>query len=246
MIPKRSIRRLAEALVTLVVTAALYDRWLMAPVLGRWSFEQWRYVAAAAAFVIGLGSTAWIGVIPVSLSAIGVGLLVGGTWADWTFPDNVPHYLLRSFAFFVEMHWQDLLRFFGAATIGAIGGLSVTRAWAVRRRRPHPVAPLNAKMYESSMNFDLKDVQTFLSNLNERLQLALPVDDLVAATESTPIDAESRRALITMFNGESVQLEYRVFMDDIDAPDLYFFTGSEELSKAIDSQLSQFAEEHGI
>ena len=101
-------------------------------------------------------------------------------------------------------------------------------------------------MFEASMNFDLENVQPFLTRLEARLGLGLAVADLVAATESTPVDSEITRTMSVVFNGSPARLDYRVFMDDVDAPDLYFLTDSQELRDAIDRQLRQFADDLGI
>ena len=101
-------------------------------------------------------------------------------------------------------------------------------------------------MFEASMNFDLENVEPFLTQLESRLNLGLPVPELVAFTQSTAIDDERVSTLSVRFGGEVISLDYRVFMDDVDAPDLYFFTASEELCKAIGAELSDFAEKHGL
>ena len=102
------------------------------------------------------------------------------------------------------------------------------------------------KMYETSMNFDLENVGPFLDQLENRLHLGLPVADLVMFTRSTAVESENTRTLSVKYRGEVTRLDYRVFMDDIDAPDLYFGTSSKELSEAIDAELRQFADERGL
>ena len=85
-----------------------------------------------------------------------------------------------------------------------------------------------------------------LARLEARLHLGLPVQDLVKITRQTAIEHESRREFQVTFKGTKVLLEYRIFMDDVDSPDLYFFTSSKELAHAIDKQLASFAEDHGL
>jgi hypothetical protein len=101
-------------------------------------------------------------------------------------------------------------------------------------------------MHEASMNFDLENVAPFLTRINIRYNLNLPVDELVKMTHQTKIESEQSRTIQVTFNGLQTQLEYRVFMDDIDAPDLYFFTPSKDLAEAIEDQLEAFADELGI
>jgi hypothetical protein len=106
--------------------------------------------------------------------------------------------------------------------------------------------PQEVAMFEASMNFDLADVQPFLAQLNSQLTLDLPVSELVEFTRATTVESERSRALTVTFQGAPVPLEYRVFMDDIDAPDLVFLTSSQALADAIDEQLGEFAEQHGM
>jgi hypothetical protein len=101
-------------------------------------------------------------------------------------------------------------------------------------------------MFEASMNFDLEHVEPFLKQLDTELGLHLPVAELVSMTGSTPVESEATKSISVTFGGNSVLLEYRVFMDDVAAPDLYFFTESQALAKAIDDQLSRFADKVGI
>jgi hypothetical protein len=98
-------------------------------------------------------------------------------------------------------------------------------------------------MHETSMNFDMEGVRPFLERLNVRLSLDLGVDELAEATGSTPVGEEFRKTIVVSFDGEAHPLDYQVFMDDVDAPDLYFFADSKELIDAIDGQLKEFAEE---
>ena len=65
-------------------------------------------------------------------------------------------------------------------------------------------------------------------------------------TRSTAVESENTRTLSVKYGGEVTRLDYRVFMDDIDAPDLYFGTSSKDLSEAIDAELRQFADERGL
>jgi len=101
-------------------------------------------------------------------------------------------------------------------------------------------------MFEASMNFDLDNVEPFMEQLEGQLKLGLPVAELVAFTRSTAVDDDRMKILSVRFRGETTSLDYRVFMDDVEAPDLYFFTPSEELSRAIDTQLKDFADKHGL
>lgn len=96
------------------------------------------------------------------------------------------------------------------------------------------------------MNFDLENVEPFLTRINNRLNLNLPIDKLVWMTHETTIENEQSMTVQVTFENSKIQLEYRVFMDDIDAPDLYFFTPSKNLAESIEAELEAFSDELGI
>ncbi len=73
--------------------------------------------------------------------------------------------------------------------------------------------------FEASTNFDLVDVKPFLARIDSELGLGLPIAELVAFTQMTPVETERSRSLAVTFRDTSVPLTYRVFMDDIDAPE---------------------------
>jgi hypothetical protein len=70
----------------------------------------------------------------------------------------------------------------------------------------------------------------------------------------TPIDSrgklppsqlrERRWHFDVIHEGRSVPLEIRAFMDDVEAPDMYFFTVP-TLAEVIQAEIIRFAEEHG-
>ena len=97
-------------------------------------------------------------------------------------------------------------------------------------------------MFEASMNFDVENVEPFLRQLNSELHLELPIAELVSMTRAATIDNEVEKTVTVQFEGASIVLKYRVFIDDVDAPDLYFFTDSQPLAEAIDEQFSRFAD----
>ena len=102
-----------------------------------------------------------------------------------------------------------------------------------------------ATQFEASMDLDLEDVRPLLEHLNENLKLGLDVDKLVRFTESVDVGDEKRLSLPVRYKGQSFSLTYQVYMDDINAADLYFFTETEELATAIQSEMIAFAESLG-
>ena len=100
--------------------------------------------------------------------------------------------------------------------------------------------------HEASMNFDLADVKPFLDQLNSNLNLGLDVNKLVAFTKGLSVDDEERIEVIVQFQGQKLDMIYQVYMDDIDAPDLYLFAETEALASARQSEMVSFAESRGM
>ena len=105
-----------------------------------------------------------------------------------------------------------------------------------------------AALIESSMNFDLENVRPFLVRLQPHIESGFTDADvgrLADFVAETPVEQERETTLTVVANGSETPLVFRVFMDDIDAPDLYFFT-SAELAAKIDSEYEAMCEELGI
>lgn len=112
--------------------------------------------------------------------------------------------------------------------------------------KPKPaVAP--AITSETSMNFDARDVGPFLNRLAAHTRFALPrdfADAIVTALPELSLDQTRRWRVDGDFDGTAMVLEIEVIMDDVNAPDISFFS-SAQVIKEIDGQLEQFDESAG-
>jgi hypothetical protein len=104
----------------------------------------------------------------------------------------------------------------------------------------------NVELKEASMNFDLSDVQPFLQRLTQKLQLLTmeDIDRLSREIAAVPVEEERRWQFDVMHEGKTVPLKIRAFMDDVEAPDIFFFTVP-GLADAIQAELISFAEDQG-
>ncbi|MFC4216114.1 hypothetical protein [Pseudophaeobacter arcticus] len=99
--------------------------------------------------------------------------------------------------------------------------------------KPKPAAapPITS---EASMNFDASEVGPFLTRLTENPRFALPANLDVAITGALPeiMEGDTRRWRIDGdFDGAPMQLEIEIFMDDISAPDIDFFSSSQVIAE---------------
>ncbi|TWU50708.1 hypothetical protein Poly51_40010 [Rubripirellula tenax] len=105
-----------------------------------------------------------------------------------------------------------------------------------------------AGLTESSMNFDLENVQPFLLRIAKHIESGFTDAEIKTVAEfvaNTDVEDEREMTLSVVADGQSTPLVIRAFMDDIDAPDLYFFT-SANLAAKIDAEFESFCEELGI
>ena len=100
--------------------------------------------------------------------------------------------------------------------------------------------------HEASMNFDLENVAPFLTDLDAKFKFGLNVKELADFSEAVPIEAEKFIIIDILVSGRESQVEFRVFMDDIDAPDLYMFFDSSELSESVSDFMMSWAEARGM
>jgi len=100
--------------------------------------------------------------------------------------------------------------------------------------------------HEASMGFDLEDVESFLEKLNVRFKLSLDVKTLLDFTCFMEVEDEQHMIVDIGKGAEKSKMEYRVFMDDVDAPDLYLFFESEELATQVGDFMLEWAETRGM
>jgi hypothetical protein len=99
-----------------------------------------------------------------------------------------------------------------------------------------------ADLVESSMNFDLEDVEPFLISVAHHLDAGFTPDiarSLAAEIAGMKIDAETVHEYTVSFQDQQVPLRIRIVMDDTEAPDLYLFAPS-ALAKQIDKELERY------
>src|SRR5262249_43955485 len=84
--------------ITAALIAILYRYWLVVPVLHHVSIRQWRCLAILVAAAYG-GMAALFGLRVLALACGTLaGLLLGGTWAAWRVPSDVPISINAAFA----------------------------------------------------------------------------------------------------------------------------------------------------
>ena len=99
---------------------------------------------------------------------------------------------------------------------------------------------------EASMNFDLENVVPFLTELDANLKLGLDAKELGEFSDSITVNTEKSIVIDILDAGRETKMEFQVFMDDIDAPDVYMFFDSKELSESVGDFMMSWAEARGM
>lgn len=97
---------------------------------------------------------------------------------------------------------------------------------------------------EASMNFDSEELRPFLGRLTSKCFVLEPCDSDRLAREiaAVPVTRVGRWHFDVTYGQRSVPLEVRAAMEDLNAPDVYFFTVP-ELADRIQAEMHAFAEE---
>lgn len=150
--------------------------------------------------------------------------------------------------------------------LATIAILIVARAWrrsrdqAVRRANwpamdfsnvgshsPSPSTPPDG-LRSFSTNFDLHAIRPFLERLRPLIASGFGPDQIDRVTQAAAAlahDQEQTLAFPIRHAGKDANLQIQIVMDDIDAPDLYFFSPP-DLTREIESQFMQFAKGRAI
>lgn len=104
-----------------------------------------------------------------------------------------------------------------------------------------------SELQEASANFDLKDVEPFLTRVVALLDSGFSstdVTDLTRQITAQPAKSERRYEYTVVAGGTRGPLQIVVLMDDVDSPDMTFFADS-GLAGRIQAAARQYFEEVG-
>ena len=100
--------------------------------------------------------------------------------------------------------------------------------------------------YEASMNFDMKNVSPFLTELNTKFDFGVDVKKLVEFTKVVPINSDKAIEVDIKIRGKKSTLRYGVFMSDLDSPDVYLFFDDYDITNEVDAFMLSWAENKGL
>jgi hypothetical protein len=120
-----------KACVAAAVIAILYRYWLIAPVLHYLTINQWRLAAIGVAVTCGFTFSLFKIPMPALPAASLAGLLIGGTFAAWRAPHDIPMSAITAINSHLQSFWREVALLTGVITLSA---WCVTRL--TKRSRP--------------------------------------------------------------------------------------------------------------
>lgn len=106
----------------------------------------------------------------------------------------------------------------------------------------------SSKLQESSMNFDMQNLQPFLLRVSHIVQAGFTeseIEIIMSSAKNMKVDQQNDFSFDITHNDKRAKLKISIFLDDIDAPDVYFYS-CPELARKINNEMIKFAEELGI
>jgi hypothetical protein len=114
--PSRSI--VVKTSVVALLIAVHYRYWLVTPVLHYMSIGKWYLVAMVVAAATGsVMSLLRLPILALVCASV-AGLLLGGTWAAWQVPNDVPISVSGAFESHLKSFWRLLIILTATLTVG--------------------------------------------------------------------------------------------------------------------------------
>jgi len=106
-------------------------------------------------------------------------------------------------------------------------------------------APEFEQGQESSSNFDIENVRPFLERVSRLIESGFGETEILqvcAVIDAMEHDEEKEREFPIGYAGIACHLRVGIFMDEVDTPDIHFFT-TPELALQIDDEMEKFFDE---
>jgi len=106
----------------------------------------------------------------------------------------------------------------------------------------------SSDLHESSMGFDMQNLQPFLVRVSHIVQEGFTdseIEAVMSAVKNMKPDEQKDFTFDITHNDRRTELKISIFMDDIDAPDVFFFSCA-QLASTISNEMIKFTEELGM
>ena len=95
----------------------------------------------------------------------------------------------------------------------------------------------------TSVDVDQSELPALLSDVSELAENTIPVDEMLALAESTPMDDELQDRYAFKYEGSDEEIQYHVWREQTDWVHVYFSSTSNDLISAIEKSSAAYARE---
>jgi len=101
-------------------------------------------------------------------------------------------------------------------------------------------APDELETHTTSANVDLASIPAMLAAIDNITNDELPVDELLALTNSVPMDEEKQQRFVVSFGESETEMQYHVWREQTDWVHVYASSTSQDLVNAVEISIKQF------
>ena len=100
--------------------------------------------------------------------------------------------------------------------------------------------PSEKETYTTSADVDLASIPAMLAAIDNITDDELPVDDLLALTNSVPMDEEKQQRVAVSFRENETEMLYHVWREQTDWVHVYASSTSQDLVNAVENSFKEF------
>jgi len=100
--------------------------------------------------------------------------------------------------------------------------------------------PSDPETFTTTANVDDAVIPAMLAALDQLTDNELPVDDLLAMSNSTPMDEETQQRVAASFGGEDTEMLIHIWREQEDWVHVYASSTSSELISAVEAGIKSF------
>jgi len=101
-------------------------------------------------------------------------------------------------------------------------------------------APDELETYTTSANVDLASIPAMLAAIDNITNNELPVDELLALTNSVAMDEEKQQRIVVSFGENDAEMQYHVWREQTDWVHVYASSTSQDLVTAVETSIKKF------
>ena len=101
-------------------------------------------------------------------------------------------------------------------------------------------SPSEVETYTTSADVDLESIPAMLAAIDDITDDELPVDELLALTNSVPMDEEKQQRIAVSFQENDTDMLYHVWREQTDWVHVYASSTSQDLVETVESSIKPY------